>query len=183
MGVGRGGRSLCSPARTWRRSAGTAVATTPPSRLALALLIATPPSIGPSIIDVPATHRALVYQAHLRTDMTRAVQAAGGSTRILACGTVMTEGFQVPMLAWNLGVHTIGSRPRRRSPAPAPPPNVIFQTRAQRNAHLLPIVRAWHSVHYTHVTTFARSTFIPVREWGGALMAPPSKPPSAASRA
>ena len=30
---------------------------------------------------------------------------------------------------------------------------MIFQTRAQRNAHLLPIIRAWHSVNYTHVTT------------------------------
>ena len=96
-----------------------AVATTAAVVLALALLIATPPWIGPSIIDVPATHRALNYQAQLRTDMTRAVQAAGGRDRILACGTVMTEGFQVPMLAWNLNVHTVGSRPRRRRPAPA----------------------------------------------------------------
>jgi hypothetical protein len=32
------------------------------------------------------------------------------------------------------------------------PPNVIFQTRAQRSAHLLPIVGAWHGTHYTRVT-------------------------------
>ena len=31
------------------------------------------------------------------------------------------------------------------------PPNVIFQTRAQRSAHLLPIIGAWHGVQYTRV--------------------------------
>jgi len=125
--------------------------------IAVAILIGTPPWIGPSIIDVPATHRALVYQAHLRTDMTRAVQAAGGRSRILACGTIMTEGFQVPMLAWNLHVHTLRIEASPTEAGTGAPPNVIFQTRAQRNAHLLPIISAWHGVHYTrvaHVRTF-----------------------------
>jgi hypothetical protein len=121
--------------------------------VALAILIATPPWIGPSILDVPATHRALVYQAQLRTDMTRAVAAAGGSARILACGTIMTEGFQVPMLAWNLDVHTGRIQASPAVAGTGTPPNVIFQTRAQRNAHLLPIIRAWHGIHYTHVAT------------------------------
>jgi hypothetical protein len=129
------------------------VATTAAVGVALAILIATPPWIGPSIIDVPATHRALNYQAQLRTDMTRAVQAAGGSKRVLACGTVMTEGFQVPMLAWNLDVHTGRIQASPSEAGTGTPPNVIFQTRAQRNAHLLPIIRAWHGVNYTHVTT------------------------------
>jgi hypothetical protein len=121
--------------------------------LAVAILIGAPPWIGPSIIDVPATHRALNYQAQLRTDMTRAVQAAGGRNRILACGTVMTEGFQVPMLAWNLDVHTGRIQASPTVAGAGTPPNVIFQTRAQRNAHLLPIIRAWHGVNYSRVTT------------------------------
>jgi hypothetical protein len=124
---------------------------------AAAVLIAAPPWIGPSIIDVPATHRALVYQAHLRADMTRAVQAAGGRARILRCGTVMTEGFQVPMLAWNLDVHTNRLQASPSEAGQGVPPNVIFQTRAQRSAHLLPIVGAWKSADYVrvaHVRTF-----------------------------
>jgi hypothetical protein len=128
------------------------VVTTAAVALALAILIGAPPWIGPSIIDVPATHRALVYQAQLRTDMTRAVQAAGGKSRILACGTVMTEGFQVPMLAWNLDVHTGRIEASPTEAGEGTPPNVIFQTRAQRSAHLLPIVGAWHGTHYTRVT-------------------------------
>jgi hypothetical protein len=63
--------------------------------------------VGNNLIDVPRTHRALVYQAHLREDVTKAVAELGGPAKILRCGTVMTEGFQVPMLAWTLGVHTI----------------------------------------------------------------------------
>ena len=124
---------------------------------AAVVLIAAPPWIGPSIIDVPATHRALVYQADLRTDMTRAVQAVGGRSRILACGTIMTEGFQVPMLAWNLNVHTLRIEASPTVAGSGTPPNVIFQTRAQRSAHLLPIVGAWHGAHYAlvaHVRTF-----------------------------
>jgi hypothetical protein len=123
--------------------------------VAVAILIAAPPWIGPSIIDVPATHRALVYQAKLRTDMTRAVAAAGGPARILACGTIMTEGFQVPMLAWNLDVHTMRIEAPPTEAGTGALPNVIFQTRAQSNSTLLPIIGAWKGgrSHYTHVAS------------------------------
>jgi hypothetical protein len=70
----------------------------------------------------------------------------------------MTEGFQVPMLAWNLDVHTARVEASPSSTKqPGTPPNVIFQNRAQRNAHLLPVVGAWKGVRYkrvTHVRTF-----------------------------
>jgi len=125
---------------------------------AAALFMALPPWIGANVVDIPATHRALVYQAHLREDMTAAVDRLGGPSRVLACGTVMSEGFQVPMLAWTLGVHTLGVQASPLSLSPLPPaPNVIFQTRAQRNSHLLPVVRAWKGVSYrevAHVRTF-----------------------------
>ena len=53
----------------------------------------------------------------------------------------MTEGFQVPMLAWTLGVHTLDVEASPNG-GPAPPaPNVIFQTRAQRNATRCRVVR------------------------------------------
>jgi hypothetical protein len=118
-----------------------------------------PNFVGPNLIDVQRTHRALVYQAHLRQDAAQAVKTLGGPSRVLACGSVMTEGFQVPMLAWTLGVHTfrVEASPLPGQPVP-PAPNVIFQTRAQRHASLLPRVRDWSpSVPYqlvAHVRTF-----------------------------
>jgi hypothetical protein len=125
---------------------------------AVVLFMALPPWIGANIVDVPRTHRALVYQAHLREDMNKAVQELGGGGRIRRCGTIMTEGFQVPMLAWTLGVHThqVQASPLPNAPLP-PAPNVIFQTRAQRHAHLLPFVRDWSNIPYrlvAHVRTF-----------------------------
>jgi hypothetical protein len=118
-----------------------------------------PNFIGPNVIDLQRTHRALVYQAHLRQDAATAVRRLGGASRVLSCGSVMTEGFQVPMLAWTLGVHTLQVE---AAPLPGqalpPPPNVIFQTRAQRNATLLPRVRDWSSTvpyqRVAHVRTF-----------------------------
>jgi len=109
--------------------------------------------VGSKLVRVQATHRALVYQAHLRSGATGAVNKLGGPARVLSCGTVMTEGFQVPMLAWTLGVHTIDVEASPQSVSdPGPAPNVIFQTRAQRNAHLLPVVGAWSTTPYRLVT-------------------------------
>ncbi len=117
-----------------------------------------PNFVGNNLIDIQRTHRALVYQAHLREDAARAVADLGGPKAVLRCGTVMTEGFQVPMLAWTLGVHTVDvqASPLGGEELP-PPPNVIFQTRAQRKSHLLPYVGAWKATTYVkvaHVRTF-----------------------------
>jgi hypothetical protein len=108
--------------------------------------------VGRNLIDIPRTHHSIVYQAHLREDLTKIVSEYGGANRLLRCGSVMTEGFQVPMVAWKLGVHTadVQASPLSGAPAP-PPPNVILQTRAQSNSTLLPIVHTWSKVHYTHV--------------------------------
>jgi hypothetical protein len=116
----------------------------------LALAFAFIPSwVANSLIDVQRTHRSLVYQAHLRTGLSAAVDKLGGPSRVLSCGTVMTEGFQVPMVAWTLGVHTIRIEASPQSASnPGPAPNVILQTRAQRHAHLLPVVGAWKDVPY-----------------------------------
>jgi hypothetical protein len=77
------------------------------------------------------------------------VDKLGGRDKIFACGTVMTEGFQVPMLAWMLDVHTVQVLTSPLSSTEAgPPPNVIFQTREHRHAHLLPFLTNWPTTHY-----------------------------------
>lgn len=129
--------------------------------LGMAVFLFVPNWVGANYINIPRTHRALVYQAHLRQDVTKVVQELGGPSRILACGSVMTEGFQVPMVAWTLGVHTLDVQAAPLGPPLPPAPNVIFQTRETRGATLLPHVRDWQGqpgVHYTlaaHVRTFS----------------------------
>jgi hypothetical protein len=112
--------------------------------------------VGHTLIDIPATHGSIVYQGHLRDGVNDLVKRYGGPNKVLACGTVMTEGFQVPMVAWTLDVKML----RVQAPPPAgidpgtfPPPNVILQTRASRNLSLLPLVHWWPKVHYTYVGT------------------------------
>jgi hypothetical protein len=110
--------------------------------------------VGSNMISIPRTHGSLVYQAHLRQGMQDLVDRYGGPKKVLACGTVMTEGFQVPMVAWILGVSAprIEATPLEPSQAGAPP-NVILQTRDTRSAHLLPLLSSWPAVHYHYVGT------------------------------
>jgi hypothetical protein len=116
-----------------------------------ALFALLPPWVGNDVGLVQRTHRALVYQARLRDGAAQIVDRYGGAAKVLRCGTVMTEGFQVPMVAWTLGVHTVRVQgPAPSGAPPGPPPNVILQTRASRNLALLPIVHSWPGVHYTY---------------------------------
>jgi hypothetical protein len=128
--------------------------------VAFALFLAVPPFITKNIISLPRTHRALVYQAKLRSGLTAAVRRAGGAGALVRCGTIMTEGFQVPMVAWTLGVRTlrIEATPPRGIVGP-PWPNVILQARAQSKSRLLPLpqqILAWER-EGAHYTLIARS--------------------------
>ena len=112
--------------------------------------------VGANLISIPRTHGSLAYQARLRQGMEDIIARYGGSGKVLGCGTVMTEGFQVPMVAWTLGV----AAPRIEAPPPvASPeaaneaPNVILQTRDTRSAHRLPLLRTWPTVTYHYVGT------------------------------
>jgi hypothetical protein len=152
--LGSGFRRLTAPAFTV--SAGVVVA--------VAVFLAVPPWIGTNIVSLPRTHHALIYQAHLREDLTAAVQKAGGKDALLGCGngTVMTEGFQVPMVAWTLGVRTLRVEAEPGNLAGPPWPAVILQTRAQSKSTLLPTpqqIVAWEhdGANYkliAHVRTF-----------------------------
>jgi hypothetical protein len=129
--------------------------------------VAAPNWIGSNLIDISRTHRALLYQATLRQDVEALIARDGGPARMLACGPVMTEGFQVPMVAWYLGVRTIqvldqptvnkqgvaGGPDRQGVFVPMAPPATILQTRDTRHAALLPLpvtIRAWEAAgaHY-----------------------------------
>lgn len=116
-----------------------------------ALFAMLPSWVGYNLISIPRTHRSLVYQAHLRQGLNTLVSEYGGPAKMLRCGTVMTEGFQVPMVAWALGTHTVQiEAPPAAGAPPGPAPNVILQTRDTRDAALLPILEAWPTVHYKY---------------------------------
>jgi hypothetical protein len=100
-------------------------------------------------VALPKVHGALLYQARLRENLSRAIALVGGPQRALACGRVMTEGFQVPMVAYALHVSTVRvlAPPAPGGPA-GPAPNVVLQTRATRSSDVLPTIRTWPGVRY-----------------------------------
>jgi hypothetical protein len=126
-----------------RRIATSRLALPASALAALTLFIMIPPWMGAVVPALRRTHGALVYQARLRQDLAAAVQALG-RRQILACGTVMTEGFQVPMVAYMLDVPTMRVQAPPAVAGTGAPPNVIFQAAAQRDSRLLPIIRPWH---------------------------------------
>ena len=144
--AGSGSGRLASGVGTWAVAAAIG-----------ACFLLLPQWIG-GLVHIRKIHKALVYQAHLREDLTKAVAQVGGPARVLRCGSVMTEGFQVPMVAWALGVHTLQIEAPPNGGPPPPAPNVIFRTRAQRNATPLPMLSDWPNVHFQrvdHVRTFS----------------------------
>jgi hypothetical protein len=103
--------------------------------------VALPNFVGNNLISIQRTHRSLVYQARLRDDVNTIIHRYGGAKKLLACGSVMTEGFQVPLVAWALDVHTrrVEASPTQTYVGANEAPNVILQARAHRHASLLPL--------------------------------------------
>ncbi len=145
-----------------RPSSASAASWTATGLMTLVFVLVPNPVTG-SLLHIRRTHRALVYQAHLREDAARAIADLGGPAKVLRCGTVMTEGFQVPMLAWTLGVRTLGVQaPPVHVVQGGPWPNTILQARDTSKARLLPRpaqIIAWEQAGARY-TTFRVRTFI-----------------------
>ena len=136
-------------------------ATVGASAVSALLFVFGPNFVGSNLIDIPKTHGSLLYQAHLREDLVALINSHGGAKAILACGPVMSEGFQVPMVAWYLNVRTlqVQDQPNTNKQgidrvAKGQWPAIIFQDEDNRGATRLPLaqtINGWKSegAHYT----------------------------------
>jgi hypothetical protein len=76
---------------------------------ALALALGAVVGIGfavPAASTAPDDVEAITYQARLNDRVSGLVARAGGPARLKACGDVYTGPFQVPVVAWNMHLHT-----------------------------------------------------------------------------
>jgi hypothetical protein len=76
----------------------------------------------PDLVHVRADLDAIEFQAQLTNEVPGLVARAGGAARLRACGDIYTGPFQVPLVAWNLHVHTT-----QVSSLPAIRPAVVFR--------------------------------------------------------
>jgi hypothetical protein len=121
--------------------------------LAVAILgVATAHWAAPRFRNFGKLDSALRYQAELRSDLDRALAQAGGAKALRACGHATAGKFQVPLVAWYLGVHTLGvglgptpqgvivrqrstNNPRARAdPTPPYPPGYVRVARVRTTA-------------------------------------------------
>jgi hypothetical protein len=110
---------------------------------------------------IPSTDRfepvlhSLRYQAHLTDGLAGAVDRAGGRERLVRCGTPYTGPFQVPVVAWELHLHTSQVKLEPRAPAvvfraanssgrrPGPPLDALG---GEAGVHTYAIANGWRIV-------------------------------------
>jgi hypothetical protein len=77
----------------------------------------------PSFERFMPTLRSLEYQADLADELPAVVRSAGGAEALKRCGDPYAGPFQVPVVAWNLRMHTKDVQLAPRAPA------VVFRSR------------------------------------------------------
>jgi hypothetical protein len=94
---------------------------------------------APSVHRLDAVRASAYYQARLTDGLPGVIERAGGRDRLLACGTPYTGAFQVPAVAWQLGVHTTVVR-SASAPGDQPPkvPAVAFRSHTTSRSHAVP---------------------------------------------
>lgn len=66
-----------------------------------------------AVSALPDTVRGIGYQVEIADQLDGAIEAAGGAERLKDCGHIYTNAYTVPLVAWNLRLHTneVGFRP------------------------------------------------------------------------
>jgi hypothetical protein len=120
--------------------AGRAVPALARERQARALVLVVAAAIGlgfafPSFKNFAPAMRGLQYQADLADELPGLVRAAGGAERLKACGKPFTGPFLVPVVAWNLHIHTqeVQLAPSR--------PAVVFRVKTTGRSRPVPSLR------------------------------------------
>ncbi|HEY6760275.1 MAG TPA: hypothetical protein VI318_12330 [Baekduia sp.] len=90
---------------------------------------------APSFQRFGTNMKNLKYQAQLTNALPGLIRDAGGAAALKRCGDPYTGPFLVPVVAWNLKVHTldVGVTPRR--------PAVVFRVRTTSRARPVPTLR------------------------------------------
>jgi hypothetical protein len=78
------------------------------------------------------------YQAELRERYSWLIRDAGGTASILKCGSIMTDNYEVPMLAWDLDVPIPFVQAAAKKGKVEAGPNSVFQAAASSGSTIYP---------------------------------------------
>jgi hypothetical protein len=94
----------------WSRAVAVVARIWPSRRIAVrvamgAVVVVTAPFVGFKLAHFPGATHAMYYQVH-KDGQLRAMISRVGRSRLLECGPVMADTYQVAAIAWDLGVAT-----------------------------------------------------------------------------
>jgi hypothetical protein len=109
-------------------------------RPSLALVLVVSAVVGvvfmaPSFSRFAPNMRGLKYQAQLADELPGLIRDAGGATKLKACGRPYTGPFLVPVVAWNLRMHTKDVRLAPQAPA------VVFRVKTTSRSRPVPSLK------------------------------------------
>ncbi len=127
---------------------------------ALAAVVVAAPFVGQRLGELSGTIGEVPYQAHKYRELAVLIQRAGGRGRILSCGPVTSDIYQLPALAWQLGLHqsdiVIAAGPKGTPETgrivAVPVIGTVFRTRTVRGSPLLPARLGSPDFHMLAVT-------------------------------
>jgi hypothetical protein len=129
-----------------------------------AVVVAIAPFVGFELAHYPRATRGMYYQAH-KDGQLQAVISRIGRSRLLECGPVMADTYQVAAIAWDLDV------PMSRVTVIAPPPGGVPRGRGPRASRFEVTALPWALASLEETgTVFRTSTF------GGAMPMTPASP-------
>jgi hypothetical protein len=132
---------LAGVALGWIVRALRAALTRRPFVVPLIAMVAAAGFAAPSVHRIDNIRDSVYYQARLKDGLSGVIERAGGRDRLLACGTPYTGAFQVPSVAWELGVHTtVVQSASAEGDAPPKVPAVVFRSRTTSTSHAVPLL-------------------------------------------
>jgi hypothetical protein len=110
------------------------------------VVLGSAPFVGQRLGELSSTLGEVPYQAHKYRELAQLIDQAGGPPRILACGPVVSDIYQMPAVAWQLGVHqsqiliaaASKGTPSTGNVIKVPVMGTVFRTRTIRGGPLLP---------------------------------------------
>jgi hypothetical protein len=110
------------------------------------LVLASAPFVASQLQELSGQVGEIPYQAHKYGELHTAIERAGGRQRILACGPVVSDIYQMPVLAWQLRIHQSqvviaagpAGTPSSGNIVPIATVGTVFRTRTVRGSPLLP---------------------------------------------